>query len=200
MAADLTLQQRLAADPRSFAVSLLLPSGEPILARPLLKTDSDRLGAYFESLSAETRSRFGPHGLDAATATRLCAEIDPAQVLRWVAVAGDDLVAYFILMWSVTTYERERYAARGIALSVEEDCTFAPSVADRFQGYGLGSRLFEPLRSLARAAGRRRIVLLGGTQATNARAIAFYRKLGFVELASFETPPGVSNHDMWLAC
>ncbi len=200
MSTDQTLLQNLAADPLSFAVSLTTPSGEELLARPLVPDDSSGLGAYFESLSAETRSRFGPHPLDSATATQLCAEIDAARVLRWVAVTGDDLVAYFILMWSVTVYERERYAAHGISLASDVDCTFAPSVADRFQGQGLGTRLFDPLRFIARAAGRRRMVLLGGTQATNARAIAYYRKLGFEELASFEDPPGVSNLDMWLAC
>ena len=175
-------------------------SGEAAWARPLLPTDAVRLGVYFESLSAETRRRFGPHPLDAATARQLCVEIDPTHVLRWVAVAGDDLIAYFILMWSVTTHERDRYAARGVVLSGDVDCTFAPSVADRFQGQGLGSRLFDPLRSLARRAGRRHMVLLGGTQGTNARAIAYYTRLGFETLGSFENPPGVPNLDMWLAC
>ena len=191
---------RLATDPLSFVAPLSLPSGGPVVARPLLPADSSRLGMYFESLSAETRRRFGPHALDAAMATQLCADLDATRVLRWVGVAGDEIVAYFILMWSVTTYERERYATHGFALSGDVDCTFAPSVADRFQGRGLGTEVFAPLRSIAREAGRRRMVLLGGTQATNARAIAFYRKLGFEELASFEEPAGVWNLDMWLTC
>lgn len=200
MSVNSTLLQRVAADPLSVAVSMALPSGQTVLARPLLSSDTARLGAYFESLSAETRSRFGPHPLDAAAAAQLCAEIDATRVLRWVAAADDEIVAYFILMWSVTTYEYERYATHNIALSGDVDCTFAPSVADRVQGQGLGSLMFAPMRRLAREAGRGRMVLLGGTQATNARAIAFYRKLGFIELARFEEPPGVWNLDMCLMC
>jgi ribosomal protein S18 acetylase RimI-like enzyme len=49
---------------------------------------------------------------------------------------------------------------------------------------------------LARGLGRTRVVLLGGTQATNARAIHYYRKHGFEDCGGFEAPAGVWNIDM----
>ena len=54
------------------------------------------------------------------------------------------------------------------------------------------------LLQVAREHGRRRLVLLGGTQATNERAMHFYRKLGFRTVGTFEHPRGAQNYDMLL--
>ena len=52
---------------------------------------------------------------------------------------------------------------------------------------------------MARALGRRLIVLHGGTQATNRPAIAFYRKFGFRAVGHFLTGEGrLDNLDMIL--
>ena len=40
------------------------PEGTPYTLRLLANDDGERLGLYFEGLSAETRRRFGPHPLD----------------------------------------------------------------------------------------------------------------------------------------
>jgi len=190
------------ADPLSIARTFQMASGAPVTVRPLLRSDSPALGAYFLSLSEETRRRFGPHPLDQATADDLCATINPGEALRLVAVlpgpAGDEIIAYFILLLDVTEYELARYAQCGIALHSQTDCTVAPSVADRYQNSGLGSRCFQYLIELARRLGRQRMLLLGGTQASNHRAIHFYTKHGFRMIGSFEEPEGVLNYDMFL--
>lgn len=179
---------------------LRLASGAAGTFRPLAPTDGPALGRYFLGLSDETRRRFGPHPLDQATADRLCAAIDPRDTLRMVAClpagAGEEIVAYIILRLGVTDSERSRYAGYGIALDPAGDCTVAPSVADALQGQGLGSLLMPLLLAVARQIGRRRAVLLGGTQATNQRAVHFYRKHGFREAGAFEHPPGAWNYDM----
>jgi GNAT superfamily N-acetyltransferase len=132
----------------------------------------------------------------------LCATINVAEALRLVAVVpgptGEEIIAYFILLLGVTDYELARYAQCGIALHSQTDCTVAPSVADRYQNSGLGSRCFQYLIELARRLGRQRMLLLGGTQASNHRAIHFYLKHGFRMIGSFEEPEGVLNHDMFL--
>ncbi|MCC7361049.1 MAG: GNAT family N-acetyltransferase [Anaerolineales bacterium] len=69
----------------------------------------------------------------------------------------------------------------------------APSVADAYQGQGLGRLLMERTIELARRLGRRRMLLLGGAQADNARAIALYRRLGFTAAGRFEQPRGAPN-------
>jgi diamine N-acetyltransferase len=190
------------ANPLSIAKTFQMASGAPVTVRPLLNSDTAALGAYFLGLSEETTRRFGPHPLDQATADYLCATINVAEALRLVAVvpgpAGDEIIAYFILLLDVTKYELARYAQCGIALHSQTDCTVAPSVADLYQNSGLGSPCFQHLIELARRLGRQRMLLLGGTQASNHRAIHFYAKHGFRTIGSFEYPVGVLNDDMLL--
>jgi ribosomal protein S18 acetylase RimI-like enzyme len=70
-------------------------------------------------------------------------------------------------------------------------------VSDEFQNRGLGSLMMKHVIAVARRLGRRRMILSGGTQATNARAIHFYQKHGFRKVGEFETP-GMNNFDMVL--
>jgi diamine N-acetyltransferase len=179
--------------------TIVTANGAPLTVRPLAATDTLRLGAYFVGLSAATRRRFGPHPLDAATAVRLCASLNPAQVLRMVATIGDEeaIVAYLILLLGVTEHEQARYAMAGLSLDPALDCTVAPSVADAYQNLGIGSPCLGALIHIARDLGRRVMVLLGGVQATNERAVHVYRKHGFETVGSFEYPAGVVNIDMW---
>ena len=50
--------------------------------------------------------------------------------------------------------------------------------------------------ALATTTGARSLVLMGGTQASNARAIRFYEKSGFVRYGGYQTDQW--NHDMRL--
>ena len=83
-------------------------------------------------------------------------------------------------------------------MNAAQDCTLAPSVADDYQSKGLGSVLMRRLVEIAREIGRTRMVLWGGTQATNDRAVHFYHKHGFTTVGEFQEPPGFNNYDMIL--
>jgi ribosomal protein S18 acetylase RimI-like enzyme len=188
------------ADPDLASFGLDHPTLGRLCSRPLQRTEAALLGAYFAGLSPETRRRFAPHPFDQATADALCLRPSP-DVLRLVAVpaegaASAPFLAYVILRLGVTGGERRRFAARGQPLWPESDCTVAPSVADACQGQGLGTRLMALVCDLARQLGRRRMLLMGGTQADNARAVALYRRLGFQTAGEFEHPAGVWNYDM----
>jgi diamine N-acetyltransferase len=177
----------------------LMFQGNPVILRLLLPGDGELLGRYFEGLSAETRRRFGPHPLTAGEAQNLCARINRFDALRFVALvpgASPAIIAYFILMLGVTEHETERYAAYDIKLDGNLDCTFAPSVADDYQGQGLASLLMPALIDTARRMGKRSLVLMGGTQATNERAVHFYQKFGFEHVGDFQTD--IENRDMIL--
>ena len=63
--------------------------------------------------------------------------------------------------------------------------TFAPSVADAFQNSGLGSKMFSAILEDLKELSFKNIVLWGGVQATNTRAIHFYEKNGFTRIANF---------------
>jgi GNAT superfamily N-acetyltransferase len=71
-------------------------------------------------------------------------------------------------------------------------------VADAFQNQGVGSLLMARLIQIARRLGCKRMVLLGGTQAANHRAVHFYQKHGFRTVGTFEWPAGCDNYDMLL--
>jgi diamine N-acetyltransferase len=177
-----------------------LRSGEPLTMRPLRAEDAVRFGEYLGSLSEQTRARYGPHPFDLATANRICATLDPTDILRLVAtipgVGGERMIAYVLLKMGVLEEDRERYENRGIPLSSDADCTLAPSVADDYQNQGVGSLMMLHVLEVTRKLGRRRIVLWGGVQATNHRAVHFYTKWGFHKVGEFYTDK--NNDDMIL--
>lgn len=169
--------------------------------RPLRSDEAARLGAYFEALSPLSRSRYGPHPFDQATADAICAGIETDDVLRLLGtiVEGDGqerIIAYFLLKRGVWEGDAKRYEALGLPLDPATDATLAPSVADAYQDRGIGSLMAAYALETARGLGYRRVVLWGGVQAGNERAVHFYSKLGFRNVGEFFTDK--NNFDMIL--
>jgi ribosomal protein S18 acetylase RimI-like enzyme len=171
--------------------------GHEYLFRKLEMNDKEMLSEYFAALSAETKSRFGPHPLTDEFAAHLCSKTgDSAD--RFVIVPKNEakIVGYFIVGFELSPHEKGRYFSQGIKLEQGMDVLFAPSVADDYQNCGLASRVMQAILFHARQKGARSLVLMGGTQATNSRAIAFYEKFGFIKYGGYQTE--VFNHDMRL--
>jgi diamine N-acetyltransferase len=177
-----------------------LRSGAPVTLRPMRAGDAARFGEYLGGLSEQTRARYGPHPFDPATAARICATLDPTDILRLVATipvdGGERIIAYVLLKLGVLEEDRRRYEELGIRLDPDTDCTLAPSVADDHQNQGVGSLMMRHLLGVTRKLGRRRIVLWLGVQATNDRAVHFYSKWGFRKVGEFYTDK--NNYDMIL--
>lgn len=192
--------QEIAQGPDRITSHLALDANEPVVFRVLRREDAGILGRYFIGLSEATRRCFGPHPFTLEQAQKLCHELDYAKVLRLIVVKGEgeeaEVIAYFILYLGIQDAERRRYAEHGIALDDATDCTFAPSVADAYQNRGLGSACMPLIVDIARQLGFKRMVLSGGTQTANQRAIHFYEKHGFRKLWEFKTQVG--NQDMLL--
>jgi diamine N-acetyltransferase len=168
-----------------------------VALRALRPADADRLATYFEGLSSATTTRFQPHPLTRTQATALCSAIGTTTpTMRLVLEHGADIIGYFILEPSLLPDDAARYAEQGITLAAGLDLFFAPSVADAWQDRGLSSLAMPHLIALARTAGARSLVLMGGTQATNARAIRFYEKFGFEGHGGYQTE--LWNHNMRL--
>jgi GNAT superfamily N-acetyltransferase len=199
---NIITSDELRMNPGRITTAVMFSDGTTVTLRSLIAGDVRILGDYFLGLSAETRRRYGPHPFDRATAERLCASIDPAQTLRLIGTVPWDgaerIIGYFILILGIREDDAARYAKLGIVLNADTDCTLAPSVADDYQSQGLGSLMMRHLLDVARLLGRKRMVLWGGTQATNFRAIHFYHKYGFRTVGEFEEPPGFNNYDMIL--
>lgn len=156
--------------------------------------DLDALVDYLAHLSPATRKRFGPHAYDKASIEAFYAQ--PFEVWAYLAKSlnDDSIAAYAIVKRGFLEHDRPRLEAYGLSLNQHTDCTFAPSVADAWQGQGLGGRLFEFIQQDVQARGMHRMILWGGVQASNAPALRFYEKMGFRVLGGFEYEGG--NWDM----
>ncbi|MBI2517285.1 MAG: GNAT family N-acetyltransferase [Opitutae bacterium] len=177
--------------------TLTLRDGRPLHVRRLERTDADAFGCFLEKLGTTTRSFFGPHPLTAPEAARLCAAQPERDALRLVvAEPGGRIVAYFILELGLRAEDAQRLAARGQPLDPATAVTLAPVVADDYQNTGVAGAAFPSVVEEARATGRTHLVLMGGTQERNARAVRFYLREGFTPHGRFEYPPGTWNIDM----
>lgn len=185
--------------PPDLRATLVLRSGVGATLRCLRDDDAELLGAYFATLSPRTRDFYGPHRFDQETADRLCRETrTDTEVVRLVVTVPDGdgalIIAYFIVGFRTQDADVKRYAARGTPLDDRTDAYLAPSVSDGHQNTGVGSAVMGHVVPWLRGLGRRRLVLLGGVQQRNERAIAFYRKWGFRIVGDFQTR--AACHDM----
>lgn len=169
-----------------------LDLGEGLLAtvRPLRAGDAQALARFFGGLSERTRSFYGPHAFDRETAERLCAEAGDPRTVRFVAVldAEDgvaEMIAYMILTRELGEGDVRRYAEHGPALDAAGIASFAPSVADAWQGRGIGTRMARHVIECARRLGLRQVILMGGVQSLNARGRRLYERLGFRYVGEF---------------
>ena len=167
----------------------------------LLKTgDGKVLGEFFENLSAETRSKFGPHPLTREFAENtLCKNIPESKVLRFVVSSEQKMVGYFIVDFNEFEHEKSRYNSYQINLDHSLDPVFAPCIADDYQSLGIASQAMRALIDKLKELNVRSLVLLGGTQEPNYLARHFYKKFGFKEQGEFYTAyNGLNNIDMRL--
>lgn len=150
----------------------------------LQKEDAAALYDYLNGLSAESRSRFGPHTFDRDTIDFICNNLND-DVQRYVAIVDNSIVAYMLIKRGMTDADAERYAQKQLFFDRATTVTYAPSVADNFQNSGLGSAIFAVILQQIKIQGNHIIILWGGVQATNARAVHFYTKHGFESKGNF---------------
>jgi len=164
--------------------------------RQLNDQDREALYNYLQQLSAESRSRFGPHPFDRTTIDSIMDQPD-GTIQRYVAI--DDLtgevVAYMLIRQGMIEFDFPRYASRNQFYDDVTTVTFAPSVADSWQSTGLGSAMSLFIEAELNDRGIKTVILWGGVQATNTKAVNFYKKLGYRFIASFWHDEK-DNHDM----
>lgn len=168
-------------------INLAIKNGENLILRPLRADDSAHFGDFLQGLSEATRARFGPHPLDESTAHAHCAAQPEAQIQRLVLCEKQAIVGYFILDFTLAEAEQQRYQQAGINLNFQLEPRFAPCIVDHYQNQGLASLAMAELIIYCQQQGLKSLVLMGGTQASNLRAIHFYKKAGFAEIGRFYT-------------
>lgn len=147
--------------------------------------DIDLLSEYLTLLSDETRSRFGPHGFDLHS---LIAFFKIPAHLGYVAIDDKtgEIVAYSVVKLGYLEHDSSRLSGYGVKPDHRIDSTFAPSVADAWQGFGVGNKLFQFVLEDLRSRGLKRIILWGGVQKSNEKAVNFYLRNQFRILGEFE--------------
>ncbi len=166
-----------------------------VLIRQLIVSDFSNLLVYLQELQPETRERFGPHLFNMKSIENLYHSDSYAGFIALEKDSGNT-IAYAILKKGYIEHDLSRLMNYGIVPNPSTDYSFAPSVADNWQSQGVGNALFQYILSVLLAEEARRIFLWGGVQASNQKALQYYRHLGFQTLGNF-THNGL-NYDMVL--
>lgn len=176
---------------RSFSIN-----GKEISIRLLESSDNEMLFDYFEKLSSESKSRFGPHPFDRETVNQICWNPDH-EICRYIAVDNESgsILSYMLIKQGMIEWDEKRFATRNEKYDYNTSVTFAPSVSDAWQSKGLGSLMNSIIEDDLRKRGIKNIILWGGVQATNSKAVHFYKKSGYQILSSFYHN-GLDNYDM----
>lgn len=118
-------------------ITIELKNGQRTQVRLLQNTDAQNLFNYLSSLSAETKSRFGPHPFDRETIEQICNNTD--DVMRYFAIdeSTGNIIAYMLFKQGMIYWDDKRYVERDQHFNYSTTVTYAPSVADAFQSSGL---------------------------------------------------------------
>ena len=159
---------------------------KPILLRRFQLYGLDNLLQYLHGLGPLTRQRFGPHPFNRQAVENLLA--DEANYFAFTAqdAATTNIVAYALIKKGWLPQDANRLEQYGLVLNPVTDCTFAPSVADAWQGFGVGQAVLQYAIANLSAQGFTRIILWGGVQAGNTKAVHYYARNGFTTLGQFE--------------
>jgi acetyltransferase len=145
--------------------ALVLADGARVDVRPIGARDRDAFSAWFGRLSDESRRRrfLGPKPRLSARELKYLTEVDHVSHTALLAVEADGRLI-----------GEARYAVEHPDDRVAD---FAVTVADEWQGRGVGTRLAAALVRAARANGMRELTAL--TLPDNVAAQRLLRRLGF---------------------
>ncbi|MFM9907802.1 MAG: GNAT family N-acetyltransferase [Chitinophagaceae bacterium] len=173
-----------------------LRNKKEVFLRTLVSTDAEQLYQYLTHLSSESLSRFGPHAFDKEAINNICSSLNPA-TKRYIAIdtMNESIIAYMLIQQGMIESDEQRYANRLQYFDTAKTVTFAPSVADEWQSAGLGTLMNNAIESELKKKEISKIVLWGGVQADNLKAVNYYKKLNYQIIDMF-WHDGKNNYDM----
>jgi putative acetyltransferase len=146
---------------------------EPVTLRLKTPDDADALGAMLEACSEQTYHFFHPYRLTRETGRKVAAD---AGIHCIVAVVSTGEIAGYV--W--------------FALGDDAMPSIGIVVADPWHERGIGRALMEGIIAAAKSQGKKGLVLT--VMADNPRALALYRRVGFVVDGDANDPFGPSYH------
>lgn len=163
----------------------VMPLSVPVIFRRISAADLPVLHAFLNNLSLQTRQRFAPHPFDEEGILHFYQSNAGVFSVGGFNADTGEMICYSVLRRGYFEYEFERFTTYGIKPCRETDGMFAPVVADNWQGQGFGRQLFEHTLQFAGAAGFKRLMLWGGVQVNNLKAMLYYRMLGFYHVGFY---------------
>jgi GNAT superfamily N-acetyltransferase len=171
-------------------------NGKELRLRRFTSADQERLCAYLDGLGSVTKKRFGPHAFEHNAIAEFYTDLTNQGYLA-IDRATTEIIAYAIIRLGYLQHDCVRLQAYGLTLDQKTDCTFAPSVADAWQSAGIGQALLQYILSDLQQSQKQRLILWGGVQSDNHKAVNFYLKNGFKILGCFQY--NGDNYDMMLS-
>lgn len=162
------------------------PNNHQLLLRRFSLSDSGKLSCYWCQLSHATRSRFAPHPFDILGLRSFYANEQAYKGYIAIDKHTQQIIAYAVLKIGCWEQDVPRLQAYGLTINPSTDASFAPSVADNWQGQGIGSQMLQFIKKELQAIGINRLMLWGGVQARNGQAVQYYKRQGFTLLGRFE--------------
>jgi GNAT superfamily N-acetyltransferase len=105
-----------------------------------------QLQVYHGDLSAETKQRFAPHGFGQEALSEFYSNTINQ---GFIATCNDEVIAYAVLRLSFLPYDAERFLSYGFKMNDRVDATYAPSVAEAWQGQGVAAQMLTFIRNVA---------------------------------------------------
>ena len=157
----------LGAPPPEIFENWTLPDGSAATLRPIRTSDMELEQAFIRNLSPQSKFKRFLSELR---------ELSPEQLYKFTHPDHSREAAYVVIR-STVAGEEEIGVGRFVVDADGETCEFAVTVADAWQGKGVGGRLMRALLRDARARGLKRME--GYVLGTNTRMLEFMRRLGF---------------------
>ncbi|MBW0160096.1 MAG: GNAT family N-acetyltransferase [Sediminibacterium sp. Gen4] len=165
-----------------------------IICRQWLAADLSNLLSYLHHLNEETKARFGPHPF---TKEALEYHYYHPDYMGFLLIENNStfIIGYAILKMGYLEHDLPRLLSYNIQPNHTTDATYAPSLANDWQGKGIGNLLWDTVKIYLQQLPKKRVILWGGVQTSNTRALRYYEKNGFVPLGEFKFG-GTTNRDM----
>lgn len=154
--------------------------------RPLGNADVENLSMFLKGLSKQTQEFSTFDSYDIKMATKLCDSIDKYDKLRFVITnQTGEIVGLIELSFDIPDSDIKRFVSYGFKLDIKNTIRFGPTLSDKYQGIGLGAKVFEFIKDITKKFNRNTIILWGGVFQKNVNAIKYYQKVGFSKVGDF---------------
>jgi diamine N-acetyltransferase len=158
---------------------------KPVELRRFTRDDIEPLLIYLHHLTPATAKRFQPHPYHKDDVIAFHANPEHE---AWISVdeATKKIIAYTVVKKGYLHHDYPRLRQYGVDIDYDHCYTIAPSVADEWQSTGVGQLLFDYVLSEIKTRNAKQLILWGGVQTDNNKAVRFYQKNGFRSLGHFQ--------------